>query len=141
MPAERPIPLGAREPDGDEPDAFARLHTQQHSPFAFVLRFGDRSAHIVGLADAAARDLHDHVTSAEAVLGGDAVGLDVGHDHALVAAAGDLTGRREREPEPRDFEPRRLLGIALRSSPDLALVRQFAERERQLHFLAGPQDR
>ena len=95
----------------------------------------DRAADVGRRGDLAARDLQDHVAGLEAVLGGDAVGLDIGDDHAVVAAARDLAGRRERQAEPRHVETALL--AALGRGARLALVRQFAERHRDGLLLAA----
>ena len=108
MPAERPIRVRrvpSRTATNSRP--FARLHAQQHRVLAVLLRASLIAlAHIGRRGDLLAADLEDDVAGLEAVLGGRAVGIDIGDDDAVLAAAGDLIGRRKRQAELRHSVPR-----------------------------------
>ena len=108
-----------------------------------VFLFSPRAATIAsrtsaGVADRLAADFEDDVAFLEAALGSRAAALDLGHDDAFLAGAGDAVGRRNRHAEPSE------LRAALRTRPRsfvdrgarFALVRQFAERQVDGLFLA-----
>ncbi len=113
------------------------------------MRVPNGVAHLARIADFLAADVENDVAGPEPMIGGDPVGIDIGDDHALVAAAGNLPGWRQRQTKARDVSPGRLAaGPGFR--PGLALVRQQAEGQRdrflgtlvqdgQLHGSAGRQ--
>src|SRR3954471_8725480 len=123
-----PFGSGSTEPYCQELRSFARLHAHQHRALAVLLRVADHRADLCSRSHLLAADLEDHVAGLEAVLGREAVGIHIGDDHAILAAAGHVARRSEREAEARNRGAGATVAL-VRGGASLALVRQLAERE------------
>src|SRR5215813_6612822 len=89
----------AAERHCDKLRGLARLHPQQHGALAALACVVERDSNVGRARYGLAGDLEDHVAGLEAALGGRAVGIDGGDDHALAAAAGDRAGGGQRQAE------------------------------------------
>ena len=69
---------------------------------AVLVRLGHRTLHVADARHRLAADIEDHIAGLHAVLGGGAVGIDAGDDHALAAGTGDAVAGASVEPEMRD---------------------------------------
>src|SRR5581483_2123494 len=123
------LALGERH--GDEARLTAALHTHQHDVLVVVLCGVDGIAHVTGTRDYLAGNFENDVAFLEAALGGRALGIDLGHDDAFLAGAGDAIGGSHRQPKPGHIGAARLLALVVVVVIGLGLdrVRQRAQRQ------------
>src|SRR5262249_38056610 len=117
--AGKPVPIlpdhasALCEWHGDEARLSAALHAQQHDVLCVVLCGRDRITHVTGTCDRLAGDLENDVAFLEAALGGRALRIDLGHDDAFLAGAGDAVGGSNRQTELRYVGAARLLALVV----------------------------
>src|SRR5262245_32663080 len=127
--------LGLAERHRDEVRRVARLDAHEDRALAFFLRVLESAAHVRRIGNLLAADLENDVAGFESLVGSESVGIDLGDDDALRAAAGDLTRGHDGEAEPRHVGTLRAGGVR-HVRARLALAGQFAERDRERLFLA-----
>src|ERR1700716_2051997 len=125
------------EPKGDEYRIFTRLHTHQHGTLALLTHLAKLFADIGGCRNRFAADVEDYVSGVEAVLGGNAIGIDRGHHHSRRACTRHIGSWRKRQDKKRVARRRFTRpGAALL----LTLIRQFAKRQRKRLLLTIARD-
>src|ERR1700728_3646942 len=124
---------GVAERQGHEARALVRLHPEQQRMLSLLACVRELAADIAGARDRSAADVEDDVANLKAVIGGDAVRIDRGDDHALSIGTGSLAAGREREPELGNVAVRHLMRTLFVRS--LLVVRQRTERQRHGLFL------
>src|SRR5690348_15206978 len=109
-----PTRSGVAERKGDEMRPFVRLHPQQQSALARLAGFADRVTDVSRRRNSLSADLENHVTSPEPVISRRPVRIDVGDDHAFLAAgARNFAGARERQSKLRHVSARGLVLLLL----------------------------
>ncbi len=129
MPTVPPIGSASAEPQRNKLRRIARLHPHEDRALAVLLRLVQAAAHVGGVGDPLAADLQDNVTSLEAVLRRNAIGIYLCNHHAFRATARDLPGGSKGEPEPGDVAAVGCRGIRCRRTC-LTLIGQFAKGDR-----------
>src|SRR5262245_43817759 len=130
---------GAGDRNGHEPRRVARLQAHQHGTLLVGTGVGQRLSDVGRCRHRLAADIEDDVAGLEAVVGGAALRIDAGHDHAFASGARHLAGRRERQAEARRVASGAVAFLG--AGAGLALLRQLAEGDRQRLRLALAQQR
>jgi hypothetical protein len=81
---------------GHEFDPVSGFDAHQNSVFALATKIAEIASDLVRAGHGLAPDLEDDITNLDAPLGRWPARIDIGHDHALLAAPADLSGRRQR---------------------------------------------
>ena len=87
---------GVSERNGHELRRIVGLHPHEHAMLAILLGLAHGFADIRHGSDLGPADLKDDVTTLEAMLGRNAVGIDLSHHHAVGPASGNFFGRGQR---------------------------------------------
>src|SRR5581483_4541739 len=125
----------------DVAGGIALFHPHQHGALAAGAGFADHLADVARRRNLLAGNFENDVPGREAVVGGDAGGVDSGDDNAVAAGAGNTRRGRQRQAELGDIGADIALLVVGSSIACFLLLRQFAERQRQRLFGALVQQR
>ncbi len=128
-----PHSSGVAERQSDELRSFARLHPKQHRVLALLARLRKLLADVSRVRNRLAADIENHVADLKAVIGGDAVRIDRGDDHAIASEPALFAGASVRPSFGMSLS--RDLALVLLVG-GLLLVGQRAQRQRHGLFLA-----
>ncbi len=85
-----PPPLGASDGNSDELHCVVGFNPHKNGVLAVLMGVTDSFAHILCASNLSPADFKDDVAALEHVLGGKPIRVDLSHDHAFGAAAGNL---------------------------------------------------